>query len=96
MIDQPEQRQQPRLHLDGTPVSIVDVESGVEFTGDGKNLSGKGLMFHSQLEPVVGADMHVTLESDELKALRASFRVVRVARRPEGGFEVAGRITRVH
>ncbi len=96
MIQQPEQRQQPRLHLQGTPVSVVDVESGVEFTADGMNLSGKGLMFHASLEPVVGADMQVTLESDEAKALRASIRVVRVAAHPEGGYEVAGRITRVH
>lgn len=96
MNDVTEQRQQPRQTLEGAPVAVVDVESGVEFEGTGSNLSGRGLVFHSALEPVVGADMLVTLESPEVARFRASFQVLRVSRRASGDYEVAGRITRVH
>lgn len=87
-----EQRQDDRQHLEATSLSVLDLESGVEFEGEGRNLSGRGLLFHASMEPVVGADMHVTLSGE--KPLRASIRVVRVEQ-SEGGFDVAGRITRV-
>ena len=86
-----DQRQDDRQHL-ATSLSVLDLESGVEFEGEGRNLSGRGLLFHASMEPVVGADMHVTLSGE--KSLRASIRVVRVAP-SQGGFDVAGRITRI-
>ena len=86
-----EQRQDDRQHLEDTSLSVVDLESGVEFEGEGKNFSGRGLLFHAAMEPVVGADMQVTMSGP--KPLNASIRVVRVQAN-EGGFDVAGRITR--
>lgn len=90
-----EQRQHPRITLAGATVGVVDVESGVEFAADGGNVSGRGLMFTAAMEPVVGADLHVTLERADVRTMRATVRVLRVEPRAEGGFEVAGRITRV-
>lgn len=86
-----EQRQDDRQDLDATSLCVVDVESGVEFEGAGKNLSGRGLLFHASMEPAVGADLQVTMAGE--KPLRASVRVVRVEVK-EQGFDVAGRITR--
>jgi hypothetical protein len=90
-----EQRQHPRITLDGTTIGVVDVESGVELAAEGGNVSGRGLMFISALEPVVGADLLVTLERADLRPMRATVQVLRVEPRAQGGFEVAGRITRV-
>ena len=87
-----EQRQDDRQDLEATSLSVVDVESGVEFEGEGRNLSGRGVLFHSEMEPVVGADMQVTMSGG--KSMRASIRVVRVEPELNGGFAVAGRITR--
>ncbi|MDP1829003.1 MAG: PilZ domain-containing protein [Archangium sp.] len=84
-----EQRQDDREHLEATSVSVLDLESGVEFEGDGKNLSGHGLLFHAAMEPVVGADMQVTLSGR--KSMKASVRVLRVEPK-SGGFDVAARI----
>jgi hypothetical protein len=82
-----EQRQDDRQHLEDTAVSVLDLESGVEFEGQGRNLSGHGLLFHASMEPVVGADLHVTLAGG-----KKSVRVLRVEPKPEGGFDVATRI----
>ncbi|MBL8918038.1 MAG: PilZ domain-containing protein [Myxococcaceae bacterium] len=82
-----------RLTLEDTSVGVVDIESGVEFAGDGRNLSSEGLAFRSPLEPCVGADMQVVLRGKDarLAPLRASFKVVRVT--PVGGqWDVAGTI----
>jgi hypothetical protein len=87
-----EQRQDDRQDLEATSLSVVDLESGVEFEGEGKNLSGHGLLFHAAMEPAVGADMQVTLTGE--KPMRASIRVLRVEPQARGGFDVAGRITR--
>lgn len=84
-----EQRQDDREHLEATSISVVDLESGVEFEGDGKNLSGHGLLFHAAMEPAVGADMQVTLCGQ--KSMKARVRVVRVEPR-SGGYDVAARI----
>lgn len=84
-----EQRQDDREHLEATSISVVDLESGVEFEGDGKNLSGQGLLFHAAMEPAVGADMLVTLSGT--KSMKARVRVVRVEPR-SGGYDVATRI----
>ena len=86
-----EQRQDDRQHLEDTSIAVVDLESGVEFEGDGKNLSSRGLLFHAGLEPAVGADMQVTLSGQ--KSMKARIQVVRVSPHA-GGFDVAGRITR--
>ena len=87
-----EQRQDDRQELEATSLSVVDLESGVEFEGEGRNLSGRGLLFHANMEPIVGADMQVTMSGGS--SMRASIRVVRVEPESTGGFAVAGRITR--
>ena len=86
-----EQRQDDRQDLDATSLCVVDVESGVEFEGEGRNLSGRGLLFHAAMEPAVGADLQVTMSGE--KSMCASVRVVRVEVKGQG-FDVAGRITR--
>jgi hypothetical protein len=83
-----EQREEERHDLDCN-LSVVDVESGVEFEAAGKNLSGHGLLFHAAMEPPVGADLHVSLSG-----ARKTIRVLRVEAQAQGGFDVATRITR--
>lgn len=87
-----EQRSATRQQVSGTHVSVVDVESGVEFDAAAQDLSNAGLRFFSELEPPVGADMHVTVRGD--RSLRAMMRVLRVTKAPRG-FEVAGVLSRV-
>lgn len=82
-----EQRQDDRQDLD-TSLSVIDLESGVEFAGEARNVSGHGLMFHASMEPAVGADMQVTLSGK-----KSNIRVLRVEP-DDQGFAVAGRITR--
>lgn len=84
-----EQRSDEREHLEATPLSVVDVESGVEFDGEAMNRSGHGLLFHAAMEPPVGADLQVTMSGQ-----RSSVRVLRVEPKHEGGFDVAGVIRR--
>jgi PilZ domain len=86
------QRQSERTALQTTSVAIVDVESGVSFVGDGQDVSDTGLSLTCQLEPPVGADMHVTLSGQS--SLSAQLRVTRVAVDPEG-FRVAGSLSRI-
>ena len=83
-----EQRQDDRQHLEAASLSVIDLESGVEFAGEGRNLSGNGLLFHASMEPVVGAELHVTMQGK-----RSRVRVLRVLPLAQGGFDVAGRIT---
>ena len=83
-----EQRQDDRQHLEATSLCVVDLESGVEFAGEGRNLSGHGLLFHASMEPPVGAELHVTMQGQ-----RSKVRVLRVEPQAQGGFAVAGRIT---
>ncbi|MCU0698981.1 MAG: PilZ domain-containing protein [Myxococcaceae bacterium] len=87
----PNQRRFTRLTLEHTSVGVVDVESGVEFTAEGKDLSGEGLRFHAPMEPSLGADMQVLLRGSDprLSPLRATFRVLRVTKAPSG-WDVAG------
>jgi PilZ domain len=81
-------RQEPRRPLLDTQIALVDVESGVEFSGAGTDVSDSGISFHSNLEPALGADMSVTLNGN--KALNAEMKVTRVQRDAQG-FQVAGR-----
>ncbi|MEW5742248.1 MAG: PilZ domain-containing protein [Myxococcota bacterium] len=87
-----EQRATSRQAIPETRLSVVDVESGVEFDATGADLSHTGLKFRSALEPVAGADLHVTLTGE--RGLRATLHVTRVTTCAEG-YEVAGRLTRV-
>lgn len=86
-----------RLTLENTAVGIVDIESGVEFSADGRDLSSEGLAFRSPLEPSVGADMQVVLRGTDtrLPPLRANFRVLRVRQADAGGWDVAGTLQRL-
>jgi hypothetical protein len=81
-----EQRESERSELDAT-VAVVDVESGVEFSGAGRDVSASGISFHAELEPPVGADMLVTL-----KGKKAMMHVTRVKPTAQG-FDVAGRLS---
>jgi hypothetical protein len=88
-----EQRKSPRQPTAHTQVSVVDVESGVEFDAAAYDVSSAGLKFLSQLEPPVGADMHVRLSGDT--SLKAMLRVLRVTKVSPATFEVAGSLSRV-
>lgn len=81
-----EQREEERHDFEAT-LSVVDVESGVEFEAEAKNLSGRGLLFHAAMEPPVGADLQVSLAG-----ARKTIRVLRVEAHARGGFDVATRI----
>jgi hypothetical protein len=81
-------RQEPRRPLLSTQIAVVDVESGVEFSGSGTDVSDSGISFHSNLEPALGADMSVTVEG--VSAANAEMKVTRVQRDAQG-FQVAGR-----
>lgn len=87
-----EQRQSDRTELHDTLVEVIDMESGVEFSGQGLNVSGGGLSFQSPLEPPLGADVKVTLTGP--LALKADMRVTRVEPR-EGRYAVAGTLSRL-
>jgi PilZ domain len=86
-----EQRLADRTDLSDTTVQVVDVESGVEFRGEGLNVSGGGLSFKSELEPPVGADMKVTLKG--ARTLSGELRVTRVEKQ-DSGYAVAGKLSR--
>ncbi|MFT3713868.1 MAG: PilZ domain-containing protein [Archangium sp.] len=81
-----EQRDSERTELDAT-VAVVDVESGVEFSGAGRDVSSSGISFHAELEPPVGADMLVTM-----KGKKSMMHVTRVER-AANGFDVSGRLS---
>lgn len=73
--------------MDAT-VEVVDVESGVEFSGAARDLSASGLAFSAAMEPPVGADMLVSLQGK-----KSMMRVTRVER-SANGYDVAGRLKR--
>lgn len=87
----PEQRLSMRSAPEQKTVSVVDVESGVAFSGDVRNVSLAGLMFHAHMQPVVGADMELKFEHSDAPTLRAH--VVRVEAQADG-FDIAGEIRR--
>ncbi len=82
-----EQRQDDRQDVEAVSLSVIDLESGVEFAGEARNVSGRGLMFHASMEPAIGADMQVMLSGK-----KSNIRVLRVEAADQG-FAVAGRIT---
>jgi hypothetical protein len=86
-----EQRQADRHSLEDTAVSVMDLESGVEFSGEGHDLSGTGLSFHASMEPPVGAELKVTLQGRE--NLSARLEVTRV-KKDAAGFAVAGKLSK--
>ena len=81
-----EQRQDDREVFEAS-LAVMDLESGVEFAGDVKNRSERGLLFRATREPPVGADMQVTLagKNERLRVLRVEA--------CEGGFDIAGKLT---
>jgi hypothetical protein len=86
-----EQRLSDRHSLEETSVAVVDLESGVEFSGEASNVSGSGLKFNATMEPPVGAEMRVTLKGQENRSARLE--VTRVERKSQC-FEIAGRFSR--
>ncbi len=84
-MSQNEQRRDERVSVE-KHADVVDLESGVEFEAQLRNLSSEGVLLCSQLEPVVGADMTLRFD-DERRAMR----VLRVTR-ADAGFAVAGRL----
>ncbi len=70
-------------------VSVVDVESGVAFSGDVRNVSLAGLLFHAHMQPVVGADMELRFADCDAPMIRAH--VVRVDASADG-FDIASEI----
>lgn len=87
-----EHRHDERHSLEDTSVHVEDVESGVEFTGEARNVSGDGLCFDTALEPPVGAEMNVELGGKE--HARGRLAVTRVEK-AEKGFRVSGHFARV-
>ena len=88
-----EQRAAARTTPEQGRVSVVDIESGVEFSGDIHNVSLAGLLFHAKLQPVVGADMALRFEYPNAPTLYARMNVVRVEPH-ENGFDIAGKLRR--
>jgi hypothetical protein len=88
MIDQ---RQADRTPLEDTTVEVVDLESGVEFSGRAHDVSSGGLSFRAAMEPPVGADMKVKLSGGA--SLRGELHVTRVDQ-TASGFRVAGRLSK--
>jgi hypothetical protein len=66
------QRRFTRLSLEDTTVGVVDIESGIEFSGNGKDLSSEGLAFRAPMEPSVGADMQVVLRGNDTRLARCA------------------------
>ena len=87
-----EQRQTKR-QASNTNVSVIDIESGVEFSGDVRNVSLAGLLFHAHMQPVVGADMELKFEHPASPKLRARLQVTRVEAHADG-FDIAGSLKR--
>jgi PilZ domain len=81
-----EQRSDSRDLVEQTWATVIDLESGVEFSGDVQNVSGQGVLFVSKLAPPVGAEMQVKLTGFLDRA--GAMKVVRV-NRASNGYEVA-------
>lgn len=88
-------RRLTRLSLSDTSVGVIDIESGVEFAGEGQNLSTEGLLFRADMEPSLGADMQVILRGKDprLAPLRATLKVLRVTKAGNGKWDVAGTLS---
>ena len=87
-----EQRRSKR-QASSTNVSVVDLESGVAFSGDLRNVSLAGLLFHANMQPVVGADMELRFEHSATPQLTARLQVTRVEAHANG-FDIAGSLKR--
>ncbi len=89
-----EKRDFIRMFVD-SHVEVVDEETGATFHGDGKNISGSGLMFIADFQPREGASLHVTVSSlqSRLPPLQAQFRVIRVSRCEDGRYQIGGELS---
>lgn len=94
--DYAERRDFIRMFVDAR-VEIVDEDSGVEYQGEARNLSGRGLMFEADVEPKAGANLKVTVSSNQsrMPPLHAGFKVIRVQKQKNGRYEVAGELSDV-
>lgn len=94
--DYAERRDFIRMFVDAK-VEIIDEDSGTEYQGEARNLSGRGLMFEADIEPKVGTSLRVTVSSNQsrMPPLHAAFKVIRVHKLKGGRFEVAGELSDV-
>lgn len=88
-MTQPNQRHSSRSAIDSA-IEVVDIESGIGFRAAGLDMSDRGLSFHAPMEPALGAEMYVKLDS---AAAPTEFKVVRIQPK-HNGFTVAGIHTR--
>lgn len=84
-----EQRRSPRA-LFTTDIAVIDVESGVDFTGQALDASEGGLAFYAKMEPALGAEMEVIVPG--MTPCRAVFTAARI-NRTDHGFFIAGPMT---
>ncbi len=91
-----EKRDFIRMFVDAR-VEVTDVDSGLTYSGEAQNLSGRGLAFVADFEPTMGSKLNVTVSSRQsrLPPLAAEFIVVRVVAAGGGRFEIAGELTNV-
>lgn len=94
--DYAERRDFIRMFVDAR-VEIIDEDSGIEYQGEARNLSGRGLMFEANVEPTAGAALRVIVSSNQsrMPPLHAAFKVIRVQKQKNGLFEVAGELSDV-
>jgi len=95
--DYAERRDFIRMFVDAKVV-IIDENSGKEYLGEARNLSGRGLMFEADVEPTVGDNLKVVVSSNQsrMPPLQAAFKVARVQKLKIGRYEVAGELSDVN
>jgi len=73
-------------------VRIIDPDTGKEYAGQGKNLSGDGAMFTSKQSFNINQklNLHISSELSKLASLNADFEVKRVQKLDNGEYEVGG------
>jgi len=73
-------------------VTVTDPENGETYIAEGKNLSGDGAMFTSSQEFTVNQRLSLDIQSEQstLASLKADFEVIRVTKRDDGQFDIAG------
>jgi len=73
-------------------VKVTDPSTGNSYDAEGKNLSGDGAMFTSSQEFKVNQRLTLDIQSEQssLASLKADFEVIRVTKREDGQFDVAG------